>query len=513
MQNSPPPEKAISKWTYVIVLGVWLSLCFSAVATLVVLNLRDVKEDLAQYGGAYSDHLDKEMISSETILKGFSALFSAVGNTEPEKVSRYVRSVIETNNQIFALEIAQKVSKSQLEAFIVNKRRDGIPNFTVKSFSYDSDRKWQNVKNKPFYYPIVFMEPLPSGSQEILGLDMESIPFLKQSMMKSLQLRAPVASHPFRLVEGNLAYVVFCPISSRDELVVDIVIDAAKLVDSSKFPLSDGQTVVVYHKDFKSDDPKGQLFARSGKARSSLEITLFPTFIYQKQLATNGSPFTFITTRQTGWSDLSLGLLALMLGLSFISCLMLVGYLQGLQRSRFQHIENQKHMWKLANHDALTGIPNRLLLMDRLGQALAVSERSDQYGALIFLDMNNFKTLNDTKGHAAGDMLLIEVAGRLQSCIRDVDTVARFGGDEFVIILSELGSTRDDADNAAELVAEKVRTALERPYNLQEYEYRTTASIGVSIFYGNQQSVSDLLKSADTAMYKAKMAVQEHKRS
>src|SRR5450830_389893 len=162
MQNSLPSDKSISKWTYVIVLGIWLSLCFSAAATLVVLNLRDVKKDLIQYGEAYSDHLDKEMISSETILKGFSALFSAVGNTEPEKVSRYVRSVIETNNQIFALEVVQKVSKGQLEAFIVSKRRGGISNFTVKSFSFDSDRKWLPLKNKPFYYPIVFMEPLPS---------------------------------------------------------------------------------------------------------------------------------------------------------------------------------------------------------------------------------------------------------------------------------------------------------------------------------------------------------------
>jgi diguanylate cyclase (GGDEF)-like protein len=512
MKNSLPSEKSISKWTYVIVLGVWLSLCLSAVATLVVLNLSDVKKDLIQYGEAYSDHLDKEMISSETILKGFSALFSAVGNTEPEKVSRYVRSVIETNNQIFALEIVQRISKDQLEAFIVSKRRDGISNFTVKSFSFDSDRKWQSLKDKTFYYPIVFMEPLPSGSQEVLGLDIESVPFLQQAMMESFQRRAPVATHPFRLVEGTLAYVVFCPIPSQDELVVDMVIDATKLAEPVKYPISNGWAVVIHHKDFKSDDPKGQLFAKSGQARSPLEIALFPTFEYQKQLATNGEPFAFIVTRQVGWCDLSLGLLGLMVSLTLISCLMLAGYLRGCQRSRFQHVENHKHMWKLANHDSLTGIPNRMLLMDRLSQALAVSERSGQYGALIFLDINNFKAINDTKGHDVGDMLLVEVAKRLQSCIRDVDTVARFGGDEFVVILSELGSASADATNAAELVAEKICTTLEQPCYFQEYEYRITASFGVSIFYAHKQSVSDVLKSADVAMYKAKIAEQEAER-
>lgn len=504
MQPPPLSQKPIPKWTFAIAIGVWLLLCLSAVATLVVIDLRDVKEDLTQYGEAYSDHLDKVMGNSETILKGFSALFGAVGNTEPEKVARYVRSVIETNNQIFALEIVMRVSKDQLKAFVASKRRDGVPDFTVKSFSYDSDRKWQKLEDKPFYYPIVFMEPLPSGSQDVLGLDVESVPFLKQAMMESIQRREPVATHPFRLVEGNLAYIVYCPIPFQDELVVNMVIDAANLTDASMFPISDGQAVIIHHKDFRSDDLKGQLFAGSGKTRGALETALFPTFVFQRQLATNGEPFTFITTRQAGWSDLSLGLLVLMLGLMLMSCLVLVGYLRVLQRSRAQHIENQKHLWKLANHDALTGIPNRMLLMDRLGQALAISERSGLYGALIFLDMDHFKALNDTRGHVAGDMLLVEVARRLQTCIRDVDTVARFGGDEFIVILNQLGSASADAENAAELVAQKIRTVLEQPYHLQEFDYCTTASLGVSMFYGHQQSISELLKCADKAMYRAK---------
>lgn len=490
-----------------MVIGVWISLCLSAIVIVITLNLRDVKKDLIQYGNAYSDHLDKETISSEAILKGFSALFSAIGNTEPEKVSRYVRGVIETNNQIFALEIAQKVPKDQLKAFVEGKRLEGISNFTVKSFSYDSDRKWQPLGDKPFYYPIVFMESNSSGSQDILGLDLESVPFLKKAMMESFQHHKPVATHPFRLVEGNLAYVVFCPIPSQNEFLVDMVVDAGKLEEPIKFPVSAGGAVVIHHKDFKPDNPKGQLFAKYGKNRSPLETALFPKFEYQRQLAANsGADYTLIVMRQAGWRDLSLGLLGLMLGLSLASCLMLVAYLRNLQCSRLQQIENHKHMWKLANHDALTGIPNRMLLMDRLNQALAMSERNGQYGALIFLDIDNFKALNDSRGHDAGDMLLVEVAKRLQDCIRDVDTVARFGGDEFVVILSDLGSGHTEAADAADLVAKKIRDTLENPYNIQEHEYRCTVSMGQSIFYGNQQSINDLLKSADTAMYQAKMA-------
>jgi diguanylate cyclase (GGDEF)-like protein/PAS domain S-box-containing protein len=166
----------------------------------------------------------------------------------------------------------------------------------------------------------------------------------------------------------------------------------------------------------------------------------------------------------------------------------------------------EEKIHQLAFYDALTGLPNRRLLMDRLHQALAVSARSGQHGAVMFMDMDRFKILNDTKGHDVGDMLLIEVAKRLQGCLRDVDTVARLGGDEFVVVLEALSSAGVEAATAAEQVAEKIRIVLSQPYQLQEYEHRTSASVGVSMFCDNQQSVNELLKCADKEMYQAKMA-------
>ncbi len=160
----------------------------------------------------------------------------------------------------------------------------------------------------------------------------------------------------------------------------------------------------------------------------------------------------------------------------------------------------------LAYYDALTKLPNRRLLMERLLQALAASVRNEQYGAVIFLDMNHFKMLNDTKGHGVGDMLLIEVARRLQDCVREVDAVARMGGDEFVVLLESLGDAEVVAASAVRRVTAKIRAALSQPYHFCEYEYRTTASIGASLFYGSQQSTDDLLKQADEAMYQDKIA-------
>ncbi len=172
-------------------------------------------------------------------------------------------------------------------------------------------------------------------------------------------------------------------------------------------------------------------------------------------------------------------------------------------------IEKQLH--QLAFYDPLTKLPNRRLLNDRLSQAIASSKRSGYYGALMFLDMDNFKQLNDSYGHELGDILLVEVANRLTDCVREIDTIARFGGDEFVIVLHELDVNKDEAKIRAAIVAEKVRATLAQPYLLTLHseeiiEHHCAASIGVNLFIDDEISESDILKWADTAMYQAKEA-------
>lgn len=169
----------------------------------------------------------------------------------------------------------------------------------------------------------------------------------------------------------------------------------------------------------------------------------------------------------------------------------------------------------LAFHDSLTQLPNRRLLNDRLEKAMAASKRSCQYGALLFLDLDNFKPLNDMHGHGVGDLLLIEVAKRLTSCVRDVDTVARFGGDEFVVILGELDMDNAKSSKQALIVAEKICAVLDEPYVLTiqhkgiaetTVKHHCTSSIGVALFIKHEASAEDILKWADMAMYQAKEA-------
>lgn len=168
-----------------------------------------------------------------------------------------------------------------------------------------------------------------------------------------------------------------------------------------------------------------------------------------------------------------------------------------------QNSEAEAQIHRLAYYDALTQLPNRRLLQDRLGQALATSSRNGLYGAILFLGLDNFKTVNDTRGHDTGDQLLVEVTRRLRLAVREGDTVARLGGDEFVVLLEELSADAEDAAGLAKQVGEKLSVATSQPCQVNGSELHCTASIGIGLFCMHE-TVEDLLKHADLAMSHAK---------
>ncbi|MBY0557798.1 MAG: diguanylate cyclase, partial [Burkholderiaceae bacterium] len=192
----------------------------------------------------------------------------------------------------------------------------------------------------------------------------------------------------------------------------------------------------------------------------------------------------------------------------------LIGIL-GVARNITERKQIEDQVRQYAFYDNLTKLPNRRLLNDRLSQMMAVSKRSACYSGLMFLDLDNFKPLNDKYGHAVGDMLLLEVANRLKNCVRETDTVARFGGDEFVVLVGDLMAERTDAQAQAKHIAEKIRSSLAQAYSLTfayksdaetTVEHHCTVSIGVALLSRHDANEDDILKWADTAMYQAKAA-------
>jgi diguanylate cyclase (GGDEF)-like protein len=170
--------------------------------------------------------------------------------------------------------------------------------------------------------------------------------------------------------------------------------------------------------------------------------------------------------------------------------------LEGEQRRTLEAAQRAEHM---AYHDALTGLPNRLLLMDRLRFLVAHARRTRQPFAVFVLDVDHFKGINDTFGHAAGDRLLQQVGARLTAQLREADTVARLGGDEFVVLTPDLRSTAD-----VPAVGEKLLEAVRAPIALEEQEVHITVSIGVSLFPDDGEDADALLRRSDSALYQAK---------
>ena len=183
----------------------------------------------------------------------------------------------------------------------------------------------------------------------------------------------------------------------------------------------------------------------------------------------------------------------------------------------FSDITEQKRNEELSRnqafYDVLTELPNRRMLDERLRMAIATSKRTGRYGAVLFLDLDNFKPLNDAHGHQFGDMLLIDVAKRILGCVRAIDTVARLGGDEFVVILGDLDDKKAESESLARSVAEKIRIALAEPYVLSlpdengsnaTVRHRCSSSIGVAMFLGDGEAIEGILRNADEAMYQAK---------
>jgi diguanylate cyclase (GGDEF)-like protein/PAS domain S-box-containing protein len=181
---------------------------------------------------------------------------------------------------------------------------------------------------------------------------------------------------------------------------------------------------------------------------------------------------------------------------------MMVGFLRDITERKKAELEINE----LAFYDPLTKLPNRRLLRERLEATLSAETQHQAYSAILFIDLDNFKVLNDTRGHDVGDLLLMEVSARLKSCVRSEDTVARLGGDEFVVILEYLSSDIEQATSQAEVVGEKIRKALGQLYLINDFDHYSTPSIGISMFHSKEMSVDELLKRADTAMYQAKQA-------
>lgn len=467
--------------------------------------------------------IEERLIAHAVMLQGGRGLFAASESVERDEWRTYLGTVHadQTVPGFEGIGFAKLIAPEELAAHEASVRAEGYPDYHVHP-----------PGPRDTYSSIVYLEPLQGRNLLAFGYDMFSDPVRRAAMEQARDTGQPALSGKVTLMQegdatdaqaGSLMYV---PVYRNGAPVETVAQRRAALVGwvYSPYRMEDLMHGIIADWSYEGRSFVDLHIYDGGTADESLLL-----FDSQPEGPQHGRR-TFLEEERTidfnghRWlllfngSQAASGVSYLPAWLTGAGGLVITGLLSGMLLLLFKRADSQQQAENFAEqirgmayHDSLTKLPNRPLLLDRLQMALAGCRRSGNHGALMMVDLDNFKPLNDTHGHAAGDLLLIEVARRLQGCVRHTDTVARLGGDEFIVLLSGLTGGAESARREASAVAEKILAALALPYRLQDpgtgsapIEHHCSASIGLTLFTGDETDESALLRRADTAMYAAK---------
>ena len=496
-----------TKPLFLYVVAVWLLLVSVFAVIIIDSSINSAKEAFTTEVMGLYHIINNQVNTNEAVLDGFAATVNAMGKLDRTKIRDYARRIRARYPDIFMFEIAEKVRRQDKTRFENAMRQQVYPGFTIRGFAYNADRQWHPTAEKAFYLPITFMEPFPPESRQVLGLDLDSNTFFVESLEKSAKLNIPVSTKPFELVEGKIAYVIHRPIKDKKENVVTngvadryvmLVLLAKSLFGGSLATMPDS-SVTLYHSDFSPNSQEGVLYKQTQHTVSALPSILLPKLTITLPLESKTQPFVLLVSKQLGWGVLNWGLLGVLFIVAVITFSVVIRYAKAYHLTQINRIQEANHFFYLANHDSLTGLANRNLLMDRLQHALKQAKRMDSMLAVLFLDLDNFKQINDSYGHDTGDTVLKCVAERLLACVRSGDTLARRSGDEFVIILENISS-----HEMAEQVIEKIQNAFEQHFDIDDKDISIAISIGLALYPEEAETAVDLLALADRRMYEKK---------
>lgn len=494
-----------------IVVVIWLMLFAAVISQILVFDIQRAEASFNDHANRHFQQANERVHINETVLEGFAAMISAANDLDRTRTRIYAQQMLKQYPYIFKFEIVEKVSDDKLESFSEYYRKNLYPDFKVKAFSHESDRQWQVVENVPYHLLVVFLEPTTPQSREVLGLDIGSSEFLVRSFHKSEQQARMLSTDPFTLVQGHLAYLLHKPVSESGNGGVssfsksgaqgrfaELVIRADTLLDRAGHVLP-GMREVLYNPLFASTDPGGHLHLHEAPEAGWLESRLFPHLSMNRTLDSESQPFVLLIEQQLGWSIVSWGKLGLTLLIAFATFVVMVAYARLFYRNEMERAETTVRLSHLANHDVLTGLANRNLLTDRLSHAIAQTSRQKGQLAVLFLDLEGFKEVNDAHGHDAGDGVLRRVAERLRACVREGDTIARLGGDEFVVVLENIGDQKD-----VNHVVEKIKNGFEQHFSVDSHSIKLGISVGVALYPQDGANVEALIRHADSTMYQDK---------
>lgn len=453
--------------------------------------------------------IEQHATSYEQMLRGVQGLFATTSMMNRNAFADYVEALrLDANfSGIRGLAVAERVTLRRKTAHIAAIRRLGLADYSIRP-----------AGQRETYAPITQREVSVGGNHTPLGFDLWSDPVRRLALEKARDSGMATITGKVRLfidteTEASPGFVMYLPIFAKGQPHESIAQRRANLIGwaSLSFHMSDfmaslfgsqtpGLTLAIYDDVVATEDT---LLYRSADDAGKLPPTVAAISANEYMVVAGhtwmlamGANKEFATRfDRTATTVIAVTGICLSFSLTLLAWLMATGRARAL-RLAASMTEELRHV---AQHDPLTGLPNRALFSDRVNQELARAKRNDGHFALIFIDLDSFKPVNDNFGHAVGDLLLQQVARRIEATIRGSDTVGRIGGDEFVVLMSSL-----TGGDAALGLAEKIRQTVRQPYAVDGHELTISSSLGVAIYPDDGTDEPTLTKSADGAMYRAK---------
>ncbi len=491
---------------YLLILVVWFFFVAVLIGFIIDSELNKNRQAFQRSGDAFYEQLASKVEINEAVIEGFASLLASTPRYKRKQVRSYARRMIRRYPHIHTFEVARYVKRDELSGFVADMRRNVQPDFRIAGFDFNDRRQWLNVTRADHYYPVVFMEPMQAHNRAILGLDLGSVDMFRQALKRSGKKGLSIASPPFTLLEGQRGFLLQRAVAGKSEKEprqYAILVLKSKALLPAVLLEEEQLTARLSHATPGKIAGDEVLYYKPGLLAEKLEKWLFPRLQYQRQIDNPGQPFVLTLERQLRFSDVNLVLILAVLVVAVASFWSVLVFARLHHRNEMVRLQYENRLYHLANNDSLTGLANRNFLLDRLRLVLARAKRKGTRFALVFLDMNNFKMINDEFGHAAGDNLLRDVAARFKTCMREEDTVCRYQGDEFVVLLEEINHREE-----TEQVRTKLLECLQTPFRVNGIEVQASVSIGIAVFPDDGEEGKTLLHVADQKMYRDKNGVE-----
>jgi diguanylate cyclase (GGDEF)-like protein len=491
-------------------LFLWIFFTFSVLVFVFFIDYYHKKIEFNELNNEIARHISDKALIAESALEGFSAYVFSQHELNHQQASQVAQSILQRYPFLYMLEVAIKVdhkNRKQQEAELAKV----YPGFSIKKFDYGVSRQWHDSPAAEIYYPIVFQEPYYTDEREVIGLDLFSSKVLIEAMETSLHENIPMASRPFVLVEDIPGYVIHRPLLTNAmkmtkpltaSMYTLLAIDSKKLFSDLLESNPANFSFTVSHGVFKSKDGGYPVILRSDPAELSyIETRLFPQFSMRQTISETvpSQPYIIETSWQPGWQDFNYRMPIFILFISAGIPLATKKIVEKQLDEKLKNMSVEGKLYYMANFDALTGLPNRYHFQEYLEHSIATANRSGERFGLFFIDIDKFKSINDTYGHAAGDITLKEVAKRLSGLLRKDELLARYGGDEFILV-----SNRPVRKDKIVRIIKRLKEQFIEPVEIENNVLDIDISIGYATYPHDAENIQSLLEIADRRMYSDK---------